>query len=203
MRMIFSKLFLICMFKDKNLAENWNKFGGKSEKNGSHRFGGVCFFQLWKWLTFLLYFHGLNLDPFPLPGLDVSYPDHLRFDQTHSKNLDWRTRMKEKTKLALQSWKQLFSSWISILGIFLKLGLSIRYYLVKNVHTFRCQSLCSWDFCLRKPEMLESWNFERRFIQHYVSRVMCHVSPVTCHLSCVTCHVSPVTCHVSPVTCHM
>ena len=31
-----------------------------------------------------------------------------------------------------------------------------------------------------KQEELESWNFERMFIPHYVSCVMCHVSPVTC-----------------------
>ena len=30
--MIFSKLSLIYMFKDISLAENWTKFGGKSEK---------------------------------------------------------------------------------------------------------------------------------------------------------------------------
>ena len=45
-----------------------------------------------------------------------------------------------------------------------------------------------------KPEELESWNFERIFIPHYVSCVMLHMSCVTCHLSCVKCHVSPVTC---------
>ena len=47
-----------------------------------------------------------------------------------------------------------------------------------------------------KPEELESWNFERMFIPHYVSSVTCHVSLVTCHVSCVTCQVSHVTCHV-------
>ena len=35
----------------------------------------------------------------------------------------------------------------------------------------------------------KSWNFERMFIPHYVSCVMCHMSHVTCHLLQVTYHM--------------
>ena len=41
-----------------------------------------------------------------------------------------------------------------------------------------------------KPKELGSQNFERMFIPHYVSCVMCHMSHVMCHLSPVTCHMS-------------
>ena len=44
-----------------------------------------------------------------------------------------------------------------------------------------------------KPEELGSWNFERMFIPHCVSYVMCHIWPNTSHLSPVTFDLSPVT----------
>ena len=44
-----------------------------------------------------------------------------------------------------------------------------------------------------KPEELGSWNFERMFIQHYVSCAMCHMSGVTCFCICKTAFIQILT----------
>ena len=45
---IFSKLCLICMFKDQNLAENWTNLAENVKKVGPMGLGVGFFFQLWE-----------------------------------------------------------------------------------------------------------------------------------------------------------
>ena len=46
--MTFLKLFLICMFKNPNLAEKISKFN-KEKKVELCGVQGVCFFHVWLW----------------------------------------------------------------------------------------------------------------------------------------------------------
>ena len=58
MKMILLKLFLICTFKDPNLAENLTNLAENLLKIELREVHGVCFFQVWalRTLSFTLMF---------------------------------------------------------------------------------------------------------------------------------------------------
>ena len=64
-----------------------------------------------------------------------------------------------------------------------------------------------WSFSSKpsKHYYKQTWslNFERMFIPHHISHVMCQVSGVVCQVSHVRCHVSGVTHEVSCVMCQV
>ena len=53
-----------------------------------------------------------------------------------------------------------------------------------------------------KPLELGTWNFERMFTSHHMSRVICHVSRVTCHMSHVICRCRCLQAHQTVNKCH-